>query len=146
MKLILFVAMWLALTASCYVKAKTVYADVQVTNLPTKGDFYWEQANKNTPKYPIELARTGITGCAVLSFDISEGGETKNVAVVNSYPKKSIGKYSRKMLKKWKWVPTSTKASSTSEKRMIRLDYCLGGQSVAESQTFCKQQAQVVCS
>jgi outer membrane biosynthesis protein TonB len=94
---------------------------------------------------PIELARSGTRGCTLLSFDICESGKTKNVEVLKPFPKKNIGKYTRNMLKKWKWVPVSTEGVPISEKRIIRLDYCLGDQSAEESQAFCKQQAQVVC-
>ncbi|WP_081428722.1 hypothetical protein [Colwellia psychrerythraea] len=34
----------------------------------------------------MELARTGIRGCAILSFDISDLGKTENVEIINSIP------------------------------------------------------------
>ena len=132
-------------SASALAKNKTFYADVQVTDVTPTSDFIWKRANQNTPRYPIELARTGIKGCAVLSFNISESGKTENVEVINSVPKKHLGKYSRKMLKKWKWVPASTVAETASEKRTLRLDFCMGGESTEQSQMACKQQTQLAC-
>ncbi|WP_257171951.1 hypothetical protein [Colwellia sp. M166] len=64
-------------------KNKTIYADEQVTYLALTSDFTWERANKNIPKYPLELARSGSRGCAVLSFNISDLGKTENVEVIN---------------------------------------------------------------
>ena len=133
------------ISASPLAKNKTFYADVQVTDVTPTSGFIWERANPNTPKYPIELARSGIKGCAVLSFNISESGKTENVEVINSVPKKHLGKYSRKMLKKWKWVPVSTVAESVPEKRTLRLDFCMGGESKEQSQDACKQQTQLAC-
>ena len=133
------------LSTSILAKNKHFYADVQVTDIKPTSDFIWKRANQNTPKYPIELARSGIKGCAVLSFDISELGETENVEVINSVPKKNLGKYSGKMLKKWKWVPVSTTAKPASEKRTLRLDFCVGEESTEQSQQACKQQAQLAC-
>jgi len=125
--------------------AKTFYADVQVTDVAQTSDFIWQRANQNTPKYPIELARSGIKGCAVLSFNISESGRTENVVIIDSVPKKHLGKYSRKMLKKWKWVPSATVAETTSEKRTLRLDFCMGGESTQQAEMVCKQQAKLAC-
>jgi len=124
--------------------AKTFYADVQVTDVAQTSDFIWQRANQNTPKYPIELARSGIKGCAVLSFNISESGRTENVVIIDSVPKKHLGKYSRKMLKKWKWVPAPTVTESVPEKRTIRLDFCMEGESTEQSQIACKQQTKLV--
>ncbi|WNC68803.1 energy transducer TonB [Thalassotalea nanhaiensis] len=132
------------LSTGSLAKNKHFYADVQVTDISPTSDFIWKRANQNTPKYPIELARSGIRGCAVLSFDISESGETENVEIISSVPKKHLGKYSRKMLKKWKWVPVSA-VEFTSEKRTLRLDFCMGEESTEQSQQACKQQTQLAC-
>jgi len=132
-------------SAAVLANTKTFYADVQVTDMDPTSNFIWERENKNTPKYPVELARSGIRGCAVLSFNISDSGKTENVEVINSFPKKHIGKYSRKMLKKWKWVPSATVAETTSEKRTLRLDFCMGGESTQQAEMVCKQQAKLAC-
>jgi TonB family protein len=132
-------------SASVAGKTNTIYADVQVTNLAPTNDFIWERANKNTPKYPVELARSGTIGCAVLSFNISDSGKTENIEVINSLPKKSLGKQSLKMLKKWEWVPTSTVADSVPEKRTLRFDFCMGGESIEQAQNACVQQTKLAC-
>ncbi len=126
--------------------AKTIYADVQVTNMTPKSHFIWQRENQNTPKYPIKLARASIRGCAILAFDISPKGKAENIEVINSIPQRSIGKSARKMLKKWQWVPVSTKQKVRLEKRTIRLDFCLGGESIEQSQQYCIQQAKLACS
>ena len=142
---IIFIVIVLTSTATL-AKNKTFYADVQVTELNPTSEFIWQRANQNTPRYPIELARSGIKGCAVLSFNISESGRTENVEVIKSLPKNQIGKYSSKMLKKWKWIPTSADVEPISEKRVLRLDFCMGGESTEQSQKACKQQAKLACS
>lgn len=126
--------------------AKKIYGDVQVTDIGLSDNFIWKRANKNAPIYPIELASSGMRGCAVLSFNISEAGKTDSVEIINSVPKKQIGKYSRKMLRKWKWVPASSAMEPAAEKRILRLDFCLGGDSTEQSQIACKQQTQLACA
>ncbi|MBA6293790.1 energy transducer TonB [Colwellia sp. MB3u-70] len=133
------------LTVSTSSIAKNIYGDVQVTDIEPANNFIWERANKNTPKYPIELARSGIRGCAVLSLNISDSGKTENVEIINSLPSKHLGKYSRKMLKKWKWVPVLTGSDISPEKRTLRLDFCMGGESTEQSQKACIQQTQLAC-
>lgn len=132
-------------SASVAGKTNTIYADVQVTNLAPTNDFIWERANKNTPKYPVELARSGTIGCAVLSFNISDSGKTENIEVINSLPKQNLGKHSHKMLKKWKWVPASTNSDPVPEKRTLRFDFCMGGESIEQAQNACKQQTKLTC-
>jgi TonB family protein len=146
MNILKLIPIFLVVTsAGALAKNKTFYADVQVTDVAPTSDFIWKRANQNTPKYPIELARSGIKGCAVLSFNISESGKTENVEIIDSVPKKHIGKYSRKMLKKWRWVPATTVAESVPEKRTLRLDFCIGGESTEQSQIACKQQTKLTC-
>mgnify|MGYP000374418433 CR=1 FL=1 len=147
MNILKLIPIFLVVTsAGALAKNKTFYADVQVTDIAPTSDFIWERENQNTPKYPIELARSGIRGCAVLSFNISDSGKTENVEIINSLPKKHLGKYSRKMLKKWKWVPASTVSETTSEKRTLRLDFCMGGESTDQAQKACKKQTKLACS
>jgi protein TonB len=146
MNILKLIPIFLVVTsAAALAKNNTFYADVQVTDVAPTSDFIWKRANQNTPKYPIELARSGIKGCAVLSFNISESGKTENVEIIDSVPKKHIGKYSRKMLKKWTWVPATTVAESVPEKRTLRLDFCMGGESTEQSQIACKQQTKLTC-
>jgi protein TonB len=146
MNILKLIPIFLVVTsAGALAKKNTFYADVQITDVAPTSDFIWKRANQNTPKYPIELARSGIKGCAVLSFNISESGKTENVEIIDSVPKKHIGKYSRKMLKKWRWVPATTVAESVPEKRTLRLDFCIGGESTEQSQIACKQQTKLTC-
>jgi len=146
MKKLLALIAFVLMSVSISSLAKKIYADVQVTDINPTSNFTWQRENKNTPKYPIELARSGVRGCAILSFDISQSGKTENVEIINSLPKKSIGKYSRRMLKKWQWVPVSTEGISTVEKRTLRLDFCMGGESTELSQKHCIQQTKLACS
>ena len=145
MKNLLTLSSLVILSVSTSSIAKNIYGDVQVIDIEPANNFIWERANKNTPKYPIELARSGGRGCAVLSFNISDSGKTENVEIIKSIPKKHLGKYSRKMLKKWKWIPASSDAEIAPEKRTLRLDFCMGGESTEQSQIACKQQTQLAC-
>lgn len=145
MKISLLIPVLLAFASTGAVaKNKTTYADIQVTNVDPTSDFIWQRANQNTPKYPVELARSGIRGCAVLVFDITDSGKTENVEVISTLPNKHIGKYSRKMLKKWEWVPAAT--VTAPEKRILRLDFCMGGESIEQAEQACKQQAKLACN
>ena len=138
--------------------ANKYYADVHVTDMSPQADVIWVRENQHTPKYPIELARAGIRGCAVLSFTISPSGDTTKVEIINAMPTRELGKQSRKMLKKWQWIPApaasdiaqssitqSKKTELSTEQRTLRLDFCMGGQSTEQSQKLCQQQAKIPC-
>lgn len=124
-------------------KSNVIYADIQVTNLEPTQNFIWTRENQNTPAYPIGLARPGLQGCAILSFDISDSGNIENIEVLHAIPNNKLGKHSLKMIKKWKWIPTT--AEATSEQRIIRLDFCLGGESLEEAQNICKKRTELAC-
>ena len=133
------------ITVSASSSAKNIYADVQVTELQPTNNVMWKRKNLNTPKYPIELARSGIRGCAVLSFEISASGKTESVEIISAVPKKKLGKSSRKMLQKWHWTPTSTLTEPVAEKRTLRFDFCIDGDSTEQAEEACKQQTLISC-
>jgi TonB family protein len=146
MKFLTIIPLTFAFASGCaFAKTVTIFADVQVTDITEKRDLVWERKNQQTPTYPAELASSGIQGCAVLSFDISESGYTENVEIINSVPNKHIGKYTRKMLKKWRWVPVDPQVTAVAEKRTLRFDLCLGGDAITEAAQACKRQTELAC-
>ncbi|WP_348730248.1 TonB family protein [Rheinheimera texasensis] len=147
MKILKLIPLVLVLSPVSFLANSTnIYADIQVTDVaPTQG-FIWQRKNKNTMVYPIEFASSRTQGCAVLSFDISAGGKTENVEILHSVPNRQIGIYSRKMLKKWQWVPAAPAGTLAAEKRTLRLDFCMGGESTAQAEQACKRRAQLACS
>ncbi|MGZ9897870.1 energy transducer TonB [Shewanella gaetbuli] len=146
MKNLIALTSLMLLTVSTSSIAKNIYADVQVTDIEPKNQVIWERANKNTPEYPLELARSGIQGCTVLSFNISDAGKTENVEIIKSIPSKHLGRYSRNMLKEWNWVPALTRSDISPEKRTLRLDFCMGSESTEQTQKACLQQTQLACN
>lgn len=139
--------------ASFLANSTNIYADIQVTDIAPTKDFIWQRKNPQTPLYPIDFASSGTQGCAVLSFDISPAGKTENVEILHSVPHRRVGIYSRKMLKKWQWVPVAPAGSLAApavqpaeEKRTLRLDFCMGGESTEQAEQACKQRVQLACS
>ncbi|WP_119967718.1 energy transducer TonB [Shewanella japonica] len=145
-KLVKLAILFLAVISVSTIAVTSIYADVQVTNVKPTSDFAWQRENKNTPKYPIELARSGIRGCAVLSFNITESGETEDVEIISSIPNKQLGKFSRKMIKKWNWTAATGTEETIAEKRIVRLDFCFDDESTEHTQKMCKQQTQFACA
>lgn len=144
--LLLVVLAMITISTTSFAKSKNVYADVLVTNISPADDALWKRKETAPPLYPIALARSGLQGCTVLSFDISESGKAKNIEAIQSIPHKNLGKYSRKMLKKWKWIPVTTAGEAKTEKRTLRLDFCLGDQSPEQTLQRCQQQTQLACN
>jgi periplasmic protein TonB len=134
-----------AASTVAFAKNRTIYADVLITDVEPTKDFIWQRKDKNAPKYPIEFAKSEIRGCAILSFKIDTSGETEDVEVITSIPNKYVGKFSRQMLKKWKWEPASVISKPVFEKRVIRLDFCMGSETAEQSHAFCLRQSQLSC-
>lgn len=147
MKNIKFIPLILLFSPVSFLANSTnIYADIQVTDIAPTKDFIWQRKNPQTPLYPIDFASSGTQGCAVLSFDISPAGKTENVEILHSVPNRRVGIYSRKMLKKWQWVPVAPAVQPAEEKRTLRLDFCMGGESTEQAEQACKQRVQLACS
>ncbi|MCT6700000.1 energy transducer TonB [Rheinheimera sp. 4Y26] len=139
-----FYALLLLVTTSAQAN-KMIYADVQVSELaPTAEAAIWQRSDNTTPLYPIVLAKNGISGCGIFKVQIQQDGEVDKVSLVQSVPARVLSKAGIKTIKSWKWQNSSGKAAAAEEK-LIRLDFCIGGASVAEAEQRCKLQASLAC-
>ena len=125
------------------VTAATQYADVLVTPIDN-ASAVWQRASDNPPKYPVALAREGKRGCAVMRFVVSEEGEATDISVVESVPDAALGREALKLIRHWEWVTQDNKTATTEDKT-LRLDFCMGGSSVAEAHQRCIRQAEYRC-
>ena len=57
------------------------------------------------PKYPINAARQGREGWAILSFVINEEGGVEDIIVKDSSGSKDLTKEAKKAVKKWRYKP-----------------------------------------
>lgn len=147
MRYLLLIALaMMTISTTSFARSKNVYGEVLVTNISPADNALWKREKTAPPHYPMELAREGLQGCTVLSFDISESGKAKNIEAIQSVPHRSLGKYSRKMLKKWKWIPVSTAGEAKTEKRTLRLDFCIDDQSSEQTLQMCQQRTQLACN
>ncbi|MDQ9090214.1 energy transducer TonB [Pseudoalteromonas haloplanktis] len=134
------------LLVSTLTVAKTIYADVQVTPLkPLKNHTVWVRANQNTPKYPIALAKSGVRGCVVYSFDVDQHGDMNNIELMAAVPSRGLAKETKKLLKSWHWQVAEGQQAAL-EHKVIRLDFCIGGDSEEQAQQQCIAQSQLACS
>ena len=135
----------LPITLAANVSANN-FADVKLTHIkPEKSEAQWIRAKQFSPMYPMELAMKGIAGCGIFKLTVDENGKTDNVELVSSIPRKVIYKPAKKVIKKWKWQNISGQPNATEEK-LIRLDFCMGGETEAEAKARCAEQAKLECS
>lgn len=126
--------------------AKTYYADVQVSHLqPAKDQAVWIRENLATPKYPLALAKAGVRGCAVYSFDIAQDGDIENIELVSAIPNKALPTETKKLLKSWRWQVANNQ-QAVLEHKVIRLDFCMGGDTIEQAQQQCIAQSRLACS
>ena len=135
----------LPITIAANVSANN-FADVKLTHIkPGKSDAQWIRTKQFSPMYPMDLAMKGIAGCGIFKVTVNENGKTDNVELISSIPKKVIYKPAKKVIKKWKWQNISGHPNTTEEK-LIRLDFCMGGKTEAEAKVRCAEQAKLKCS
>jgi hypothetical protein len=140
--LIMFIFSMLAsLSASA-----THYAHVTLTELqPTPQDAVWSRTKQVTPAYPVEMAMNGIAGCVVFNVNVDKNGDTESIDLVTAVPTKGIAKAVKKDLEKWQWHNITGKPNA-AEQKLLRLDYCMGGNTEAEAAARCELQAKMECS
>ncbi|MFC3034244.1 energy transducer TonB [Pseudoalteromonas fenneropenaei] len=136
----------IALSLPCFLaSASATYGDVKLTHIkPTKEEANWIREQQVSPKYPVSLAQKGIIGCGIFKVTVNENGRTDSVELIQSTPEKVIYKPSKEIIKKWRWMLTPN-GNAQAEEKIIRLDYCLGGQSLEEAQALCLKQSQFNC-
>ncbi|MBD3586733.1 energy transducer TonB [Salinimonas sp. HHU 13199] len=125
------------------VTAAKHYADVLVTSMNNEPTV-WARASEHTPKYPLALAKEGKRGCAVMRFSVSEQGKATDISVVESVPDGALGREAMQLIRSWEW--THGDKTPAEEAQTLRLDFCMGGSSVAEAHQRCIKQAEYRCS
>ena len=97
------------------------YADVKLTHLdPEKSAATWVRTKQVTPRYPMDLAMKGIAGCGVFKLTVDEDGNSQDIELVSSIPKKVIFKPAKKVIKKWRWENVSGQPNQAEEKESFR--------------------------
>ena len=126
--------------------AQTQYADIQVTQVtPSPEQAVWLRSSNVSPKYPIKLAKNDVVDCAIYNVAISEQGKTQAITLISQVStKKDLAKEGRKIIKKFSWQPQTNQIAKASE-QVIRLDFCMGGDTLEASEARCKQQTQFNC-
>ncbi|EGM77762.1 Gram-negative bacterial tonB protein [Rheinheimera sp. A13L] len=137
----------LSITLSTAVSAAPMsYGYTILTELkPLQHEALWTRVNPVPPLYPVDMARKGVAGCGVFKVIIDKEGETESVELMSSVPAKGVARGATKVIKKWQWHNTTGKPDSAEEK-IMRLDFCMGGTTLAEAEARCQQQAQLECS
>ncbi|ATC94269.1 energy transducer TonB [Pseudoalteromonas tunicata] len=128
-------------------QANTYFGDVNFTHItPSSEQAIWQASSQLPLKYPVELAKQMIIGCGIFNVEISAEGKTNKVSLISEVTnKKSLAKETIKTLKRFKWQPQAGQVAAASE-QVIRLDYCLGGDSIESAQARCQTQAKLPCS
>ena len=86
-----------------------------------------EPITRVEPKYPIQAARDGREGWAILSFVINEDGKVEDVIVKESSGSKDITKASIKSVKKWRYKPAMENGKAIQQcVNTVQLDFRMG--------------------
>jgi len=99
---------------------------------------YWVVEKKQAPKYPIEAAKKGLSGCVELIVGINQDGKTSGYKVKSSYPKGVFDNHAAASLKKWKWSATEKNIDRTPVLTSIQLDFMVSGaKNAKEAKSIC---------
>jgi TonB family protein len=78
---------------------------------------------RTNPKYPINLARKGRSGYAVIEFTISDFGFVKDPKVLDSKGGKGFEKEALIAMKKWRYAPKFENGQAVEATASVQLDF-----------------------
>ncbi|GGP92535.1 energy transducer TonB [Shewanella ulleungensis] len=142
---LLVLAVLLSAVVSCPSEAKrmNIYGEILVTNITPESGAMWTRVNHKAPMYPIELAKARMVGCTILSFDVAESGKAENIQTDISIPNTKISQHAKSIVSQWQWQTDQT--PTVKESHTVRLDFCLGLESLEKTQQACAKQVQLSC-
>lgn len=137
----------LLLSLPLVIAAKKInYGDVQITHLnPQKTDAKWVRTKQVSPKYPVKFVKKRVAGCGIFKFTVNEDGKAQNIELITSFPDKHFFKNpATKVIEKFDWTNVSGQPNQ-AENKLVRLDFCMGGNSLDEAQALCVKQTKLQC-
>ncbi|MCL1106798.1 energy transducer TonB [Shewanella algicola] len=124
-------------------KRMNIYGETIVTEITPESGAMWTRVNDKEPMFPIELAKARMAGCTILSFDVIESGKADNIQTVISIPNTKISQHATSIVSQWQWQTAQT--PTAKESHTVRLDFCLGLESLENTQQACAKQIQLPC-
>lgn len=83
----------------------------------------WVVSKNDYPRYPIDAARKGISGCVDFSFVINSEGKAQNIQVIKAIPDSTFIRSATKSLKNFRWQPTELNSLRQPAITTLQLDF-----------------------
>lgn len=83
----------------------------------------WVVSKNDYPRYPIDAARKGISGCVDFSFVINSEGKAQNIKVIKTVPDSTFIRSATKSLKNFRWQPTALNPVRQPAITTLQLDF-----------------------
>ena len=125
MKRILFLISVLALSA-CTTTTDVKDNEIQPIDFVGNKDALeemWIVSKNDYPKYPINAAKQGISGCVDFSFVINSDGKAHNIQVIKAVPDSTFIRSATNSLKKFRWQPTDLNKLRQPGITTLQLDF-----------------------
>ncbi|MBY5921644.1 energy transducer TonB [Ferrimonas balearica] len=81
---------------------------------------------RKEPSYPLQAARKGREGFAVLEFTVDEQGFVTDPKIIESEGGKDFERESIQALQQWRYAPRFEDGQAVPAKSLVRLDFSLG--------------------
>jgi TonB family protein len=108
-------------------EAPIKYMDLSLNKQRDLVKEYWVVEKRQEPKYPLEAAKKGLSGCVELIVGINKDGKTSGYKVKKSYPKGVFDNHAAASLKKWEWSATEGNIDRIPVLTSIQLDFMVSG-------------------
>lgn len=98
---------------------KLTYRDSDDAEVDLCPEFVWDK--RTPPRYPLRSLIEGYVGAAVIVYNLTEDGKTKNISVGAEVPSRAFGEYAVAAAKKWRghFVSKPSGACLAKEKYVV---------------------------
>ncbi|TMP86659.1 energy transducer TonB [Pseudoalteromonas ruthenica] len=119
-------------------KEQIQYIDLTSDDKKELVNEYWVVEKRQDPKYPVDAAKEGLSGCVELVVGIKENGKAGGYKVKNSYPEGVFDKHAAAALNNWQWSASDKNTDKAPVLTTIKLDFMVSNsKNKAEAEKQC---------
>ncbi|ANB26959.1 hypothetical protein A6F57_18330 [Alteromonas stellipolaris] len=125
-------------TTQAFAEEPIRYIDLTADSKKDLIERYWVVIKSADPKYPVDAARRGLSGCVDFIVAIDSNGTLGGFKIKKSYPEGVFDKSAAAALNRWKWSASKDNIENTPVLTTTQLNFMVSNsKNKAETEKQC---------
>ncbi len=125
-------------TTQAFAEEPIRYIDLTADSKKDLIERYWVVIKSEDPKYPVDAARRGLSGCVDFIVAIDSNGTLGGFKIKKSYPEGVFDKSAAAALNRWKWSASKDNIENTPVLTTTQLNFMVSNsKNKAETEKQC---------